>query len=394
MKLQLDPMKVYAIALEGGGARGAYQVGAWRALQEAGIRFQAVSGTSVGALNGALMVMGDLKRAEGIWENIKFSQVMDVDDEEMKKLLSFNLMDVDWRSQLEQVKRVLANRGFDVTPLRQWIDEMVDEEEIRNSEKELYIQTYSISDLKGLSLRARDLKEPGELKDMLLASAYFPAFRNEQLGGKRYTDGGAHDVIPIHALVENGYREIIVIRLNCPGVERSFKVPRYVNVHTVMPSRELGGLLEFESEQSRRNMKLGYYDAMRLLYGLRGERYYFDCCWDEARAYEFLIRYLRRYLQDYGQNLSLRDVNEKILPRLRKSLNCKGDYAELALIALEQAAEEAGIDPFEIYTEDALVSLLEAAFGPDSGRYPRFLTKAITFRSSYVRSKSLWDRKK
>lgn len=394
MKLQLDPMKVYAIALEGGGARGAYQVGAWRALQEAGIRFQAVSGTSVGALNGALMVMGDLKRAEGIWENIKFSQVMDVDDEEMKKLLSFNLMDVDWRSQLEQVKRVLANRGFDVTPLRQWIDEMVDEEEIRNSEKELYIQTYSISELKGLSLRARDMKEPGELKDMLLASAYFPAFRNEQLGGKRYTDGGAHDVIPIHALVENGYREIIVIRLNCPGVERSFKVPRYVNVHTVMPSRELGGLLEFESEQSRRNMKLGYYDAMRLLYGLQGERYYIDRCWDEERAYGFLIRYLRRYLKDYGQEMSLREINEKILPKLRKSLDCKGDYSDLALIALEQAAEEAGIDPYEIYTEDALTALLESVFGPDSGRYPKFLTKAVSFRSAYVRSKSLWDRKK
>ena len=38
------------IALEGGGARGAYQVGAWRALEEAGIRYNAVSGTSVGAI--------------------------------------------------------------------------------------------------------------------------------------------------------------------------------------------------------------------------------------------------------------------------------------------------------------------------------------------------------
>ena len=54
MKLQLDPNQAYAVALEGGGAKGAYQIGAWRALREAGIRISAVSGTSVGALTGAL----------------------------------------------------------------------------------------------------------------------------------------------------------------------------------------------------------------------------------------------------------------------------------------------------------------------------------------------------
>ena len=394
MKLQLDTEKIYAIALEGGGARGAYQIGAWRALQEAGIRFQAVSGTSVGALNGALMLMGDLERAEEIWKNITFSQIMDVDDDAMKNLMSLNLRDVDWRGQLEQMKKFVLNRGFDVTPLRQWIDELVDEEQIRASEKELYIQTYSISDMKGLELRAKDLKEPGELKDMLLASAYFPAFRNEQLGGKRYTDGGMQDVIPIHSLVDNGYREIIAIRLNCPGVERSFKVPRYVNVHTVLPSQELGGLLEFEAEQSRKNMTLGYYDTMRMLYGLSGSRYYIDRGWTEEKAYEFLIRYLGRYLRDYGRQLSLTEVNEKILPKLRKQVECKGDYHALLLKMLELAAEEAQIDPFHIYTEDELTELLKHDYGEKSGRYPKFLTKALVFRSSFVRSRNLWDRKK
>ena len=64
MELKLDTSKTYAIALEGGGARGAYQVGAWKALSEAGIKYNAVSGTSVGALNGALMAMRDLDGAE------------------------------------------------------------------------------------------------------------------------------------------------------------------------------------------------------------------------------------------------------------------------------------------------------------------------------------------
>lgn len=394
MKLQLDTEKTYAIALEGGGARGSYQVGAWKALEEAGIRYHAVSGTSVGALNGALMVMGDLEKAIRIWENIRFSQVMDVDDEDMKNLLALNLRDVDWKGQIEMIRKVVSNRGFDITPLRQWVDSLVDEELIRSSERELFVHTYSISEMKGLELRAKELTEVGEIKEMLLASAYFPAFRNEQLGGKRYTDGGMMDVIPIHALVEYGCREIIAIRLNCPGVEKSFKVPRYVHVHTVMPSRELGGLLEFDAEQSRKNMTLGYYDTMRMLYGLVGELYYIDSQWTEDRAYQFLIPYLRRYLRDYGQDVSLTQINEKVLPKLKKNLECKGDYRMLAWKVLELAAEEAELDPFRIYTEDMLTELLEPHYGEHAGRYPKFLTKALAFRSSFVRSTSLWDRKK
>ncbi|MFR0795218.1 MAG: patatin-like phospholipase family protein [Oscillospiraceae bacterium] len=62
MELKLDRNKTYGLALEGGGAKGAYQIGAWKALREAGIHFSAVSGTSVGALNGAMIVMDDLER--------------------------------------------------------------------------------------------------------------------------------------------------------------------------------------------------------------------------------------------------------------------------------------------------------------------------------------------
>ena len=88
MELKLDRNKTYGLALEGGGAKGAYQIGAWKALREAGIRFSAVSGTSVGALNGAMIVMDDLQKAEDVWNNIHFSQVMDVDDEEMRRLIA------------------------------------------------------------------------------------------------------------------------------------------------------------------------------------------------------------------------------------------------------------------------------------------------------------------
>lgn len=49
-------------------AQSAYQIGAWKAMAEAGIKIKAVAGTSVGALNGALICMGSVDQAERIWE--------------------------------------------------------------------------------------------------------------------------------------------------------------------------------------------------------------------------------------------------------------------------------------------------------------------------------------
>ena len=394
MKLKLDANKKYAVALEGGGAKGAYQIGAWRALREAGIQFSAVAGTSVGALNGALMVMDDLPKAEKIWSEIRYSKVMDVDDETMKKLRSLDFKDFDWRGQLRFLKETLVNRGLDVTPLRQWMAELVDEDKIRNAAPELFIQTYSLTDRKELELRARDLKEPGEILDMLLASAYFPAFRNEMLGGKRYADGGLQDVIPLHVLVEHGYRNLIAIRLFGVGLERNFKIPCYVNVHTVLPSADLGGTLDFSAEQSKKNLQLGYFDTMRMLYGLAGQRYYIDSQWDETQCYQFLLQYLQRYLKDFDASRSLREIHEKTLPRLGRSLGCKGDYRMLLHSALEQAAEEAQLDPFKIRTEAELLQELKPKFGQTLPVYPKFVMRALSSRGSFIKSKRLWDRRK
>ena len=52
-------MEKKAVVLSGGGSRGAYQVGVWKALRKLHYRYKIVTGTSVGALNGTLMVQND-----------------------------------------------------------------------------------------------------------------------------------------------------------------------------------------------------------------------------------------------------------------------------------------------------------------------------------------------
>ena len=352
MKLTIDISRPYALALEGGGAKGAYQIGAWRALREAGVRFSAVSGTSVGALNGALIVMGDPEKAEDIWKNIRYSQVMDVDDETFSRLMKGEVRLGDLENVVQQVREVIRNRGFDVTPLRKWIHEAVDEKAVRESDTELFIDTYSLSEKKLLELRAKDLPD-GALADMLLASAYLPVFRSEKLGGKRYADGGLRDVLPLHVLMENGYRDIIALRLFGIGFERSVSIPEGTTVYTVEPTEELGSTLDFDPAQSRDNLRAGYYDTQRFLYGLRGKKYYIDCGWDEERSLSLLAAAVGNA---GAEDTSLRTLCEKHLPALARHLGEeKGDYTDLAAAILENAAEHDGIDRWQIWTADDLL---------------------------------------
>lgn len=366
MKLKMDISKTYGIVLEGGGARGAYQVGVWRALEESGIRYNAVAGSSVGALNGAMMAMRRLEQAEELWKNIRFSQVMNVDDEVMKNLFDLNLSAINFTELAKKVKEIFKGGGFDVTPLRELLAQQVDEEAIRASDVEFFIATFSLTDRKSLYLRAKEI-EPGAIDDMLLASAYYPAFRNEPLGGKRYIDGGVTDVLPLTPLIDHGCKDIIAIRVFGFGVEKKIDIPEDVNIIEIAPEQKLGGVLNFDSELSREQYRLGYFDGMRALYGLAGEKYYIDAVLDEPAAYVRLSRLAEEF--DFWDDppLSLRELNETALPRLAKKLRCDGDYRELYVRCLELLAQQAEIDPFEIRTEEELERLIRENHHPAAG---------------------------
>ena len=115
MKPVIDTTKEYGLVLEGGGAKGAWQIGAWKALKEAGVKIRGVAGTSVGALNGALICMGDLERAENLWKNIEYSQVMDVNDERMQSLFDKARMTPEFlRETLKDIFRTLGEGGMDM----------------------------------------------------------------------------------------------------------------------------------------------------------------------------------------------------------------------------------------------------------------------------------------
>ena len=375
MELQIDGSKEYGIVLEGGGARGAYQIGAWKALKEAGIRIKGISGASVGALNGALMCMDDLEKAEHIWENISYSKVMDVDDGIMEKMMSLNLKTEDFQEIAGAIKRIFADKGLEVTPLRNLITETVDEEKIRNSPRDLFVVTYSLSDMKKMLIDVKALPE-GQIGDMLLASAYFFAFKNEKLGGKRYMDGGSVDNVPVEPLLDAGYKDIIILRIYGIGrdSERFLEIPEGTSVYRIAPRQDLGGILDFNKKKAKKNMLLGYYDAQRMLYGLWGRHYYIDAPGSEAYYFdrmlselELLKLYIRPVLEeeDWEHLEGYRPFTEQIFPHLAVKLRLREDwnYKELYLAVLEEMAKKLKLKRLYIYTSEELIKEVQKGLG-------------------------------
>lgn len=336
MRPLLDLTKEYGLVLDGGGARGAYQIGAWKALKEAGVKISAVAGTSVGALNGALICMDDLEKAEKIWSEMEFSRVMSVDDDWMRQFFQGEqkLGDI-----LAELGRVFRDGGVDAAPLRKLIHENVDEEKIRGCGKEFFIVTFSLTDMKELELSVSDIPE-GRLKDFLLASAYLVGFKNEPMeDGKRYIDGGIFNNVPADVLVEKGYTDLIEIRIYGPGREPRVSLPEDGEMYQIGPRVKLGSIIEFDRERSRQNMKIGYYDAKRMLYGLEGIIYYIE--------QEHLDAWYERRMRD------LTELEKRALAIVLK-LPVSGTDKELYMGMLEAAAKFLRIPKYRIYKVDEL----------------------------------------
>lgn len=389
-----DFSKEYGIVLEGGGAKGAYQIGVWKAMRELGIKIKGISGVSVGALNGALICMGDIEKAIKLWEGITYDRVMEVDNEQMEHIMKRELKQLKLVDLTKTGMKVLASRGFNVTPLKSMIEEVVEEDKIRNSDIEFYLGTFCISDMKQLEICAKEA-EPERLKDYLLASAYFPAFKNEKLHGLSYVDGGVMNNVPIDTLIKNGYKDIIVVRIYGIGIEKRVKIPEDVSVTTIAPRVELGSILEFDGKKTGRNITIGYYDAMRVFKSLKGKIYYVDSRLNERECLELFLEcnksvamaYHEYYKLDYSkEELFTRGMLEVILPLVAEELKLSKEwsYLELYLALLELCAKYMHVQKYYIYTEQELVNKIRVKYElrkrrPDSKEIPTFVQLALGF---------------
>ena len=200
-----------AVALSGGGTKGSYELGAWKALLELGIDYQIVTGTSIGSINGALMTTGDYERARELWNTITMEDMM---ADGINLTATIEGMYDQKESIRPFLKRYVKNKGADISPFTEFIEKLIDEQAIREAKRDFGLVTVQFPSLKACEVTKKDIPR-GLLKDYILASAaIFPLFPMHKIGDQMYLDGCYHDNLPIDLALRMGATDIIAVDLH------------------------------------------------------------------------------------------------------------------------------------------------------------------------------------
>lgn len=344
-----------AVVLGGGGARGSYQIGVWKALRELGYEYDIVAGTSVGALNGALMVQGDYDAGAALWENLKTENVIKLPEGLMEKPNFDTLHDF--------LSDYLGKGGVDPAPLEEILRQHLNEERIRSSPIDFGLVTVEYPSMKPMLLTKENIPQ-GKLCDYLMASAAcFPAMRMRQIDDKHYIDGAYHSNVPIEIALEKGADEIVAVDLDALGIIRPVHL-RNQKIRYIRCQWPLGTMLDFRPEYAKRNFCLGYLDTMKAFEKLEGLAYTFESGALSGHSEE--LAHIRKKFEEFFAPES--GISRLAWKRISSAVDRRGgqEYLEEensrlgpeGFGALEIAGELMGLSPETVYTLEQFHALL------------------------------------
>lgn len=367
---------VRALVLAGGGAKGSYQVGVYKALQELGWQPDIITGASVGSLNGVMFTMGALAQAEHLWRTMEDRDVLvmpgDANIEDLRQRLRRPWREIAGeREELRAyVLDVVRGGGLDMRPLGEVIDSIVDEDRVRASRVRFGLVMTRMEDLKSIQCPIEDIPA-GSLRQYLLASsACFPALRPQEIDGVKYIDGGWRDNMPLDLAAHMGATELLGVDIDGIGVTRPNDTGLPLRV--VRSHWDLGPLFDFNGERAGRNITLGYHDTLRAFGRVGGT------------AYALLPDregFLPRFIEEYLRLLDFAAAKAPTLALTEGAARQLGGWPAAftqdptaptygAVAPLELAAERLEVSPEVMYAPRALaVALLASSGAEETARF-------------------------
>jgi len=357
------------LVLEGGGSRGAYHMGAVKAIIEKGYNITGITGTSIGSINGAMIAQGDFEAAYKVWENIKYDTLFDIDEKKvmlaLKRSINFDIV----KYMSRKISQMVKNGGVDTQRMRKFLDEYIDEDKIRNSNIKFGLVTYSLTDKKPFELFMEDIPV-GMLKDYLMASSRLPGFKQEPIGDKFFIDGGVYNNCPVNMLADKKFKNIIAVRtgsiFKIKGIDK-IQSKEDINITIIEPRNTLGNILNFESKTSNRLINLGYYDALKVLDNVDGFQYYFNSLPEEV-FFKSLYEYKQDELNKIYELLNLKKFDSKktlfetVIPILLNKIGFKEakTYKDVIYALTEYIASKENIDQFKIYDFQEFLEIVKS----------------------------------
>ena len=262
-------------------------MGVWKALRRLHIKYDIVTGTSIGSLNGAYMVTKDYFKALRMWKNMDFNELFGKNIE--------NKDDIKKRSlEIKKIfaKTILLEDGMNIEKLENIVYENLDEDKIRKSKIDYGLVTVNFTKLKPLELSKKDIKK-GQLLEFIMASCTcFPFVKKRKIDGIEYIDGGYHDNLPVNLAIKMGATDIIAVDLKAIGFSKKTK-PNGVNIRYISPNNDLHSFLDFEKKLSIRAINLGYNDTMKSFGYLDGKIFTFKKNNLEKNYKKYKINYIK-----------------------------------------------------------------------------------------------------
>src|SRR5262245_40522498 len=279
-------MRNATLVLSGGGAKGAFQVGAEQVLREqAGFKWNRIFGVSVGALNGMLLAQEEYERLLKVWQTIRQEDIYD----------KVGWPSIVWRLAVRRKKGLYDNKA-----LRKTIEKQHGGRAFR-----VPFHVGRVSLISG-QYESVGQDDPGIL-DAVWQSATLPVIW-EPIGDRAPVDGGLRNVTPLGDALAFNPHEVVVLMCNVEAIEpaprpddildvakrsltditineimindvREFrrinvlvkqaeavglqlkdedgKVLRYCPLHVIRPREPLGDSLDFSGETFRRRLDGG-----------------------------------------------------------------------------------------------------------------------------------------
>lgn len=300
------------LVLEGGGVKGAYQVGAYYAFKKCNIKFDAVVGNSIGAFNAAMIVAKKERKLLKFWQNAEVGKILGLSEEYINAMNDTNSTKLEKTIiEAKEVLSVLKNKGLDINNLKKELKKLLKEEDVLKSKIDYGLNTVRLKDLKPLYLFKEDIKK-GKLYEYIISSCYLPVFKMEKIiDDNYYLDGGFYDLSPSNMLVQKGYDKIYIVGLKGIGITK--KKLEGAEIISIMPSKRLGKTLNVNKKEINYNIKLGFYDTIKKLKNLDGEKYIFKVKKDDY--YKRLIKNIDKKRLNFIETLMFTTNPKKLVIR-------------------------------------------------------------------------------
>lgn len=362
-----------AIVFAGGGSKGAYQIGAWKAFNELGEEFDIATGTSIGSINAAFYTQHDYEAATELWSRLTPETIMtngiNVD-------MSLESMFAQRENLIPFIKTYFKQKGVDVTPFHTEMRKYFSPDKFFSSDIDFALMTVRFPGLEPYEVTKEMMAADKDNAWQWIAAscACFPVFPVMDIGEKSYIDGGYYDNIPVASAFKLGADSAVVVDLNMENNHEGYI--HHPRVKYLKPSRDLGTFLNFEKDVVDRNKKLGYNDTMKFYGRYKGTIYTFlpgEKGFERAdRAAESFVTYLTQMESafDFEHRVHLQKINMLEGCTTLLSQYCGKDKpteTDIFIAALEMFMKIIKLDDMADYNIDELLFSIKTDI---DGLYP------------------------